>query len=254
MGLISELKLAVPWGHIAAKAWGSHQAAPVLCLHGWLDNANSFDRLIPLLPKDFNYVAMDFGGHGLSSHYSPGFPYHYQNFVSEVRRVAAALKWNRFSLLGHSFGVWLNRDRRITWAEHCLDFVSRELFMHYIKNLQARVLLVNQRPSATFGTHSPLNILRGGSGATPAPLHSAWTWDLAGTVTSGDSSAEHRGSEGRDSWGANPNPREGRCAPSGTSRLYAEGLEELETRTLPGCCATVERCSHFGKVWQFFKP
>ena len=32
---------------------------------------------------------MDFGGHGLSSHYSPGFPYHYQNFVSEVRRVAA---------------------------------------------------------------------------------------------------------------------------------------------------------------------
>ncbi|XP_055422088.1 serine hydrolase-like protein 2 [Bubalus kerabau] len=47
---------------------------------------------------------MDFGGHGLSSHYSPGFPYHYQNFVSEVWRVAAALKWNRFSLLGHSFG------------------------------------------------------------------------------------------------------------------------------------------------------
>ncbi|XDB51030.1 PREDICTED: serine hydrolase-like protein 2 isoform X3 [Capra hircus] len=237
MGLISKLKLAVPWGHIAARAWGSHQAAPVLCLHGWLDNANSFDRLIPLLPKDFYYVAMDFGGHGLSSHYSPGFPYYHQNFVSEVRRVAAALKWNRFSILGHSFGgtvggtfscifpemvdklvlldssplaldtneidnlltckrraiehvlqveasrkpaqavspeemlqgflknnshvgeacgkhllqrgttqvatgVWLNRDRRITWPEHCFDFVSRELFVHYIKNLQAQVLLI----------------------------------------------------------------------------------------------------------------
>ncbi|MBV98777.1 Serine hydrolase-like protein, partial [Eschrichtius robustus] len=104
LSLISELKLAVPWGHIAAKAWGSHQSPPVLCLHGWLDNANSFDRIIPLLPKDFYYVAMDFGGHGLSSHYSPGFPYDHQNFVSEVCRVAAALKWNRFSLLGHSFG------------------------------------------------------------------------------------------------------------------------------------------------------
>ncbi|XP_040493565.1 serine hydrolase-like protein 2 isoform X2 [Ursus maritimus] len=104
MGLLSELKLAVPWGHIAAKAWGPQQATPVLCLHGWLDNANSFDRLIPLLPKDFHYVAMDFGGHGLSSHYSPGFAYYQENFVSEVRRVVAALKWKRFSLMGHSFG------------------------------------------------------------------------------------------------------------------------------------------------------
>uniref|UniRef100_A0A8C9HD83 AB hydrolase-1 domain-containing protein n=1 Tax=Piliocolobus tephrosceles TaxID=591936 RepID=A0A8C9HD83_9PRIM len=103
-GLISELKLAVPWGHIAAKAWGSLQGPPVLCLHGWLDNANSFDRLIPLLPQDFYYVAMDFGGHGLSSHYSPGVPYYQQTFVSEIRRVVADLKWNRFSILGHSFG------------------------------------------------------------------------------------------------------------------------------------------------------
>uniref|UniRef100_A0A3Q2GRZ4 Serine hydrolase like 2 n=1 Tax=Equus caballus TaxID=9796 RepID=A0A3Q2GRZ4_HORSE len=104
MGLFSKLKLDVPWGHIAAKAWGSQQGPPVLCLHGWLDNANSFDRLIPLLPKDFHYVAVDFGGHGLSSHYGPGLPYYQQNFVSEVRRVAAALKWDRFSLMGHSFG------------------------------------------------------------------------------------------------------------------------------------------------------
>ncbi|KAF6340436.1 serine hydrolase like 2 [Rhinolophus ferrumequinum] len=104
MGLFSELRLALPWGHIAAKAWGSQHGSPVLCLHGWLDNANSFDRLIPLLPKGFYYVAMDFGGHGLSSHYSPGLPYYHLNFVSEIRRVVAALKWNRLSLMCHSFG------------------------------------------------------------------------------------------------------------------------------------------------------
>ncbi|XP_039091543.1 serine hydrolase-like protein 2 isoform X2 [Hyaena hyaena] len=101
---MSELKLTVPWGHIAAKLWGSQQSPPVLCLHGWLDNANSFDRLIPLLPKDFFYVAMDFGGHGLSSHYSRGLLYNQQNFVIEIQRVVAALKWNRFSIMGHSFG------------------------------------------------------------------------------------------------------------------------------------------------------
>ncbi|XP_045690794.1 serine hydrolase-like protein 2 isoform X2 [Phyllostomus hastatus] len=103
-GLISELRLAVPWGHIAAKAWGSPGSRRVLCLHGWLDNANSFDRLIPLLPKDFYYVAMDFGGHGLSSHYRPGVQYHVEGFMSEIRRAMAALKWNRCSIMGHSFG------------------------------------------------------------------------------------------------------------------------------------------------------
>ncbi|XP_035944241.1 serine hydrolase-like protein 2 isoform X3 [Halichoerus grypus] len=211
-GLFSELKLAVPWGHIAAKAWGSQQAPPVLCLHGWLDNANSFDRLIPLLPKDFHYVAMDFGGHGLSSHYSPGLPYYQENFVSDIRRVVAALKWKRFSIVGHSFGgvvggmgvedvltyrrgaiehmlqveasqkprqvlspeemlqrflknnshvseecarlllqrgttevaagLIMNRDRRMALPEYSMDFISRELFVHSAKKLQAHVLLL----------------------------------------------------------------------------------------------------------------
>ncbi|KAL4678341.1 hypothetical protein H8957_008093 [Semnopithecus entellus] len=248
-GLISELKLAVPWGHIAAKAWGSLQGPPVLCLHGWLDNANSFDRLIPLLPQDFYYVAMDFGGHGLSSHYSPGVPYYQQTFVSEIRRVVAALKWNQFSILGHSFGgivggmfscifpemvnklilldspllllessevenlltykrraiehvlqveasqesssvlslkqllqrllktnshlneecgelllqrgttkvaagLVLNRDQRISWPENSVDLVSRELYTHSIRKLQAHVLFINWEASKSPGlTH-----------------------------------------------------------------------------------------------------
>ncbi|XP_052604434.1 serine hydrolase-like protein 2 [Peromyscus californicus insignis] len=237
MGLLSELKLAVPWGHIAVKIWGSQKNPPVLCLHGWLDNANSFDRLIPLLPQDFHYVAMDLGGHGLSSHYNPGFPYYHQNFVSEVQRVVTAFKWTQFSLLGHSFGgtvggmyacifpemvdklvlldstpflldsnemeniplyrrrniehmlqveasqkslrvyspeevlqrilksnshltkecgelllqrgtskvatgLVLNRDRRLTLPENNFDFVSKEMFAHLTRKLQANVFLI----------------------------------------------------------------------------------------------------------------
>uniref|UniRef100_A0A2K6FSA3 Serine hydrolase like 2 n=1 Tax=Propithecus coquereli TaxID=379532 RepID=A0A2K6FSA3_PROCO len=105
MGMLSELKLTVPWGHIAAKTRGFARGPPVLCLHGWLDNANSFNRLIPLLPQDFHYVVMDFGGHGLSSRYSPG------ERAAEAgpiwtfwRLVFAAMRWSRFSFMGHSFG------------------------------------------------------------------------------------------------------------------------------------------------------
>ncbi|EPY88555.1 hypothetical protein CB1_000168005 [Camelus ferus] len=46
-------------------------------------------------------------------------------------------------------GLVLNRDRRIAKIEHCLDFVSKELFEHYIRKLQARVLLIK----ATQGYH-----------------------------------------------------------------------------------------------------
>ncbi|KAH0616826.1 hypothetical protein JD844_028240, partial [Phrynosoma platyrhinos] len=88
-GLVSELKFLVPWGHIAAKAWGSPQGRPVLCLHGWMDNADSFSKLIPLLPKDCYYMAIDFAGHGLSSHRPAGCPYYLIDYVSDVRRVAA---------------------------------------------------------------------------------------------------------------------------------------------------------------------
>ncbi|XP_028934357.2 serine hydrolase-like protein 2 [Ornithorhynchus anatinus] len=102
--MFRELKISVPWGHIATKAWGSSLGRPVLCLHGWLDNVNTFNRLIPLLPPGFHYVAMDFGGHGLSSHRATGFPYHFEDFVSEVLRVVTSFNWNRFSLITHSFG------------------------------------------------------------------------------------------------------------------------------------------------------
>uniref|UniRef100_A0A8B9Z2W8 Serine hydrolase like 2 n=1 Tax=Buteo japonicus TaxID=224669 RepID=A0A8B9Z2W8_9AVES len=99
LGMFSELKFPVPWGHVAAKAWGPSEGYPVLCLHGWLDNANTFDKLIPLLPRDCYYVAMDFSGHGLSSHRPAGSPYHFLDYVSDVRRVAAAFTWNNHTFI-----------------------------------------------------------------------------------------------------------------------------------------------------------
>uniref|UniRef100_A0A803JH42 Serine hydrolase-like 2 n=1 Tax=Xenopus tropicalis TaxID=8364 RepID=A0A803JH42_XENTR len=85
--LLKELRFTVPWGQLAAKAWGPSDGRPVLCLHGWLDNANTFDRLIPLLPNDHHFVALDFSGHGLSSHMPEGVRYQHVDYVSDVHRV-----------------------------------------------------------------------------------------------------------------------------------------------------------------------
>ncbi|CAG7823128.1 unnamed protein product, partial [Allacma fusca] len=44
-----ELSIPVPYGVIAGKAWGNKAGFPVLGLHGYSDNAATYDRLIPQL-------------------------------------------------------------------------------------------------------------------------------------------------------------------------------------------------------------
>ncbi|XP_073442787.1 serine hydrolase-like protein 2 isoform X2 [Dendrobates tinctorius] len=102
--LLKELRFKVPWGHLAAKAWGPSEGRPILCLHGWLDNANTFDRLIPLLPNEYYYVALDFSGHGLSSHMPKGVRYQHMDYVTDVHRVVTSLGWQKFSIMAHSMG------------------------------------------------------------------------------------------------------------------------------------------------------
>ncbi|XP_055060668.2 serine hydrolase-like protein [Misgurnus anguillicaudatus] len=101
---VSEFQMTVPWGEVRGQVWGPAHGRPVLCLHGWADNSGTFNRLIPLLPNDWRFVAIDFAGHGLSSHRAAGCFYLFTLYVADVRRVIEALQWKRFSIIGHSMG------------------------------------------------------------------------------------------------------------------------------------------------------
>ncbi|XP_073344359.1 serine hydrolase-like protein isoform X1 [Pagrus major] len=101
---VSELSVPVPWGEIRGKVWGPDHGYPVLCLHGWADNCGSFSTLIPLLPKECRYVAVDLAGHGLSSHRPPGTFYSLPEYVADVCRVVDALQLKKLSIIGHSMG------------------------------------------------------------------------------------------------------------------------------------------------------
>jgi pimeloyl-ACP methyl ester carboxylesterase len=89
---------------LCAKVWGPPEGRPVLCLHGWLDNAGSFDALAPHLPES-RLVALDLPGHGRSDHHPPGFPYAFVDFVAVVHQVVEALAWPSLTLMGHSLGA-----------------------------------------------------------------------------------------------------------------------------------------------------
>lgn len=99
-----EIELALPHLRLAARAWGDPALPPLLALHGWLDNAASFDRLAPLLCEHFHIVAIDLPGHGRSDWRAPGAWYHFVDAPGDVLAAADMLGWRKFSLLGHSLG------------------------------------------------------------------------------------------------------------------------------------------------------
>jgi pimeloyl-ACP methyl ester carboxylesterase len=99
-----EISIELPHIRLAARTWGDESLPPLLALHGWLDNAGSFDALAPLICTHFHIVAIDLPGHGRSGWRPAGAWYHYIDYVSDVIAVAEKLGWNGFSLLGHSLG------------------------------------------------------------------------------------------------------------------------------------------------------
>ncbi|MBI5533619.1 MAG: alpha/beta hydrolase [Deltaproteobacteria bacterium] len=98
-----EITLEIPGLRVAAKVWGPADGLHVLGVHGWLDNASTFDLLAPLLPG-VRLVAIDLPGHGRSDHRPPGHAYHLIDYIRDVHSILDALEWDTVSLLGHSMG------------------------------------------------------------------------------------------------------------------------------------------------------
>jgi len=101
---MEEITFNVKGLKIAAKTWGDPQKKPVLALHGWLDNAASFDFLAPLLTEKYYIVALDLPGHGHSAHLPAHGVYHFIDGVVHVQQLVEHLQWKKYSLLGHSMG------------------------------------------------------------------------------------------------------------------------------------------------------
>lgn len=78
-------------------------AQPVLCLHGWLDNANSFLPLATVLPG-LPLLALDLAGHGHSSHRSADAHYYLFDYVADLAALCRQQGWQQLMIIGHSMG------------------------------------------------------------------------------------------------------------------------------------------------------
>ncbi|KAF4532369.1 hypothetical protein B566_EDAN003673 [Ephemera danica] len=88
----------------AGKWWGHQDSQPIIALHGWLDNAASFDPLIALLPKNLNILALDLPGHGKSAHYPSCGMFHFTEDICTIRYILRQFGWKNLTFLGHSLG------------------------------------------------------------------------------------------------------------------------------------------------------
>ncbi len=101
--MADEYQVDLGYLKIAGKFWGDEDGEPTLAVHGYLDNANSFDMIAPSL-EGLRIFALDLPGHGWSDHRSGGDTYEGLGYLRDVLAVADHLGWDRFSYLGHSMG------------------------------------------------------------------------------------------------------------------------------------------------------
>ncbi len=103
MPVAQEIRIQLPHIDLAARVYGPEDGQPVLALHGWLDNAMTFDLLAPKL-QGLRIVAIDMAGHGHSGHRAPGAGYQLWDYAFDALMATQQLGWEKFSLLGHSLG------------------------------------------------------------------------------------------------------------------------------------------------------
>nr|WP_323741259.1 alpha/beta hydrolase [Shewanella sp. XMDDZSB0408] len=96
---------------LAAVRLGDGNKPILLCIHGWLDNLNSFIPLNRELEKlglleDYQIICIDLPGHGLSAHRFGHYPLHWVDYIYDLHSIITHLSQYHkdITVIGHSMG------------------------------------------------------------------------------------------------------------------------------------------------------
>lgn len=88
--------------------WGTPIGEPLVLIHGFLDQARSWELLVGFLQQRMDpplwIIAPDCRGHGDSGWAGAGGYYHFPDYIFDLACVIRALCVSRFKLVGHSMG------------------------------------------------------------------------------------------------------------------------------------------------------
>lgn len=103
----------------------------MLVFHGILDNAGSFDLLIPLLSPQFYYICIDLPGHGKSSHF-PGFtPIHLEDYVPVYKLIMDYFNRGKYIVMAHSFGGQIS----VKFAQVYPEYITKMVLLDIVHPL-----------------------------------------------------------------------------------------------------------------------
>lgn len=194
-----EISINLPRSHLLVRGleWRQEAKKTVLALHGWLDNAASFQPLAPLL-KDTRLISLDWPGHGHSSHIPPGMTYHFVDYITYLHECIDTLGQKSVTLLGHSLGGAVGTLFAGAFPEKVAELVLIEAFgpipsrdheaQRRLREHVERRLLLNDRDMPVYA--KPEKAVRARLMATPMAESSArlivernlaetaegWTW------------------------------------------------------------------------------
>ncbi|KAJ3202936.1 hypothetical protein HDU67_000191 [Dinochytrium kinnereticum] len=155
---------------LSAKAWGIEgKGQPMLALHGWLDNAGTWDLLLPTLlerhPDEYYVVCLDIAGHGFSDHRSLDSNYILPSYIEDMVSVVDFLGWDTFKILGHSMGSVIGIMAAGVLKERVTGVISVESFgpyaiptqdvedtSNYISHRQSRARRAEPTKKSVFST------------------------------------------------------------------------------------------------------
>jgi len=89
---------------------------PLLILHGWGSNSGRWQRVTDLLRKqEIEALVLDLPGFGIVS--SPKRPWTRDDYINWIFQKAKERNWEKFNLLGHSFGGGLSVKIAVAFPE-----------------------------------------------------------------------------------------------------------------------------------------
>lgn len=102
----NEVVIALPHIELTGKVWGADDKPLLLALHGWLDNANSFEPLAQYLGQHYQVLAIDWPGHGGSQHRPGGYALHWVDYLFDLDALIEHITATRplHAVIGHSLG------------------------------------------------------------------------------------------------------------------------------------------------------